>query len=260
MRIYEYGKKTNPTLLLLPGTCCHHEINFGKVIPLLESDFHVLSVSYDGFDENENTIFPDMLTETKKIERFVCDHFQGRIFAAYGCSLGGSFVGLLVQRKVISIEHAILGSSDLDQDRPFPAMLKGKIVSSIFMKMLHSGELPAFMQKRLQKKPKEEMEYYTKLFASLGIGNEKMKFVKKESIYRQFYSDLVTPLETNIAVPGTTIHIFYAVKMGEQYEKRYLEHFQNPDIIRMDLQHEELLFCTPEKWCQCVRKVCGLSA
>ena len=38
------------------------------MIPLLERDFHVLCVSYDGFDETEQTEFPSMLAETEEIE------------------------------------------------------------------------------------------------------------------------------------------------------------------------------------------------
>ncbi len=256
MKVYEYGKRENPTILLLPGTCCHHEMNFGKVIPLLVDSFHVLSVSYDGFDETEDTVFPDMISETEKIEKYVISHCGGSVRAAYGCSLGGSFVGLLVQREKIHIAHAILGSSDLDQDNPLPAKLKSKLVAGMVEQMIQTGKLPGFMQKRLDKKSSEEMGYYKKLLDSFGIGNPKMKFIKKQSIYNQFYSDLVTPLKDNISIPGTTVHVFYALKMGEQYEARYLKHFTHPDIIRINLQHEELLFCHPDEWAVLVKKIC----
>lgn len=78
-----------------------------------------------------------------------------------------------------------------------------------------------------------------------GVGNTRMAFVKKESIRNQFYSDLVTPIKNGISVPGTTVHIFYAAKMGKQYLERYKKHFKAPDIRRHDLQHEELLVCYP---------------
>ena len=99
MRFYTYGKKENPVILLLPGTCCHWKKNFEGVIPYLEKEYYVVCVSYDGFDEQEDTLFVDMITETQKIEDYVKVNFNGTIFAAYGCSMGGSFVGLLVQSK-----------------------------------------------------------------------------------------------------------------------------------------------------------------
>ena len=93
MKVYEFGKKSAPALLLLPGTCCHWKGNFGRVIPLLEKNFRVLCVSYDGFDETENTEFPTMPEETEKIEAYIKEHCSGHIHGAYGCSLGGVFCG-----------------------------------------------------------------------------------------------------------------------------------------------------------------------
>jgi hypothetical protein len=258
MKFYSFGDTQKPVILLLPGTCCHWKRSFAAVIPLLMPDFQVVCASYDGFDETENTIFPDMRTETAKIEAYVRENFAGQISAAYGCSLGGSFVGLLVQRQNIRIDHAILGSSDLDQSAPLPAMLKGRLVSPMLYQMFQTGKLPGWMQKRLEKKTPEERAYMEPMLNLFGIGSRDMAFVKKESIYNQFYSDLVTPLADGIDVPGTTIHIFYATKMGDQYETRYRQHFQHPDIRRHDLQHEELLVCQRSNWAAEVRRCCGM--
>lgn len=99
MKIYSFGEETKPAILLLPGTCCHWKRNFGHVIPLLQEHFYVLCASYDGFDETEDSTFPNMLIETAKLENYIQKNLGGQLFAAYGCSLGGSFVGLMVQRK-----------------------------------------------------------------------------------------------------------------------------------------------------------------
>lgn len=174
MKFYEFGKQDNPAHLLLPGTCSHWKNNFGHVIKLLQYTFLVVCVSYDGFDETEQVVFPDMITETEKIESYLSKRFAGKIHAAYGCSMGGSFVGHLLQRKRIQMEHGILGSSDLGQ--------KDGYVSQSWM---------------------------------IGL---------KQRIRRC---------------------IAYAAKMGSQYLERYRQHFINPDIIKHDLNHEELLACQP---------------
>ena len=152
MKFYHFGDETSPVILLLPGTCCHWKLNFGEVISLLESYFHVVCVSYDGFDETENTIFPDMLTETEKIEAYIQKHHGGHSCAAYGCSLGGSFVGLLVQRRNIHIDHAVLGSSDLDQDPVWKATLKCAIAIPLLHKIVSTGEYPKALQGLMEKK------------------------------------------------------------------------------------------------------------
>ena len=253
MKFYEFGESTSPVILLLPGTCCHWKMNFGEVIPLLEQHFHVVCVSYDGFDDTEDTVFPDMLTETEKIEAYIQKHFGGTIRAAYGCSLGGSFAGLLVQRKNIHIDHAILGSSDLDQDTPWKAKLKCRIAIPLLHKIVSTGEYPKVLRGLIEKK---RTPYRDKFMAMFGIGNGGLPFMKRESIYNQFYSDLVTPLEDSIAVPGTTVHCFYAAKMGEEYLRRYQKYFTNPVIYRFDMEHEELLVLYPQQWAEKVKEVC----
>lgn len=258
MKFYEFGDIMNPVILLLPGTCCHWRANFEEVIPLLEQDFHVVCVSYDGFDDTEHTVFPDMLTETEKIENYIRKNCGGAVHAVYGCSLGGSFVGLLVQRENIHIDHAIVGSSDMDQETGVSAKFKAWLIGRIFYGIFQKGKIPAFMLKKLRQMPADKRRYSEKMLDMFGIGNTRMSFVKRESIRNQFYSDLVTPIEDGVAAHGTTVHIFYAVKMGEEYLKRYNRHFRDADIRRHDLQHEELLICYPEKWAEEVRSCCGL--
>lgn len=119
-----------------------------------------------------------------------------------------------------------------------------KILYGIFQ----SGKLPGFMQKRLDKKSPEDRAYMEKMLTLFGVDSRDMAFVKRESILNQFYSDLVTPLDNQIAISDTQIYIFYAVKMGGEYERRYLQHFKNPDIHCHDMQHEELLARYPEQW------------
>lgn len=253
MRFYEFGRWGAPVLLLLPGTCCHYKANFGRVIPLLREDYHVVCASYDGFDEAEDAVFPDMQTEAERIEAFLQKGFGGRICAAYGCSLGGSMAGLLVQRGNVHIDHAILGSSDLDQAGGLCARAQAFIVSRVIFRIIRTGRLPGWMQKRLEKKPAEDRAYYDEMISLFTAGGQGLSFVRRESIYNQFYSDLVTPLEDDIHVPGTAVHIFYAQKMGETYLERYRRHFRSPDIRVHPLQHEELLMRFPERWAQEVR-------
>ena len=152
MKIYAFGAENAPVILLLPGTCCHWKGNFGKVIPLLADSFRVLCVSYDGFDETESTEFPTMLEETEKIEAYLREHCGGHIRAAYGCSLGGSFVGLLAARQNISMDYGILGSSDLDQASPFAAKLQTNLLVPLIYPLLRDGQ---FKSRFFAKTPSE---------------------------------------------------------------------------------------------------------
>ena len=229
MKIYHFGAEDAPVLLLLPGTCCHWKSNFGAVIPLLADSFRVLCVSYDGFDETEQTEFPTMLEETEKIEAYLKTHCGGHIRAAYGCSLGGSFVGLLAARLQTDFLLPLI----------YPVVRDGKIKAK-------------FLQKRLDKCAKESGDYVK---AFLKMFGEARPYVTMQSCKNQFYSDLITPLPDKIHVPGTEIHIFYALKMGAKYRARYQQHFAHPVLHEQNLQHEELLACHPEQWAHLVKSI-----
>ena len=253
MKFYHFGDSKAPIIMLLPGTCCHWKLNFGEVIPLLENKFHVICVSYDGFDETEHTVFSNMEHQTTKIENYIQQNFAGHINAAYGCSLGGSFVGLLVQRGNIHIGHAILGSSDLDQDSTWKAKLKCKIAVPLLHRIVSTGQYPKILQGLMEKKRTPYRDRFMEMFA---IGNGGLPFIRKESVYNQFYSDLVTPINTNISVKGTAVHCFYAKKMGEKYLDRYKKHFNNPVIHTFDMEHEELLVLHPQQWAKEIKEIC----
>ena len=253
MKVYSFGDENAPVILLLPGTCCHWKGNFGKVIPLLADTFRVLCVSYDGFDETEHSTFPTMLEETEKIEAYIQQTCGGHIRAAYGCSLGGSFVGLLVARQNIHIDYGILGSSDLDQASPLAAKLQTDLLLPLLYPVLRDGQFRnRFLQKCFQKQM-NKMGDYGKAFMEM-LGGVR-PYVTQQSCKNQFYSDLVTPLPDKISVPGTEIHVFYALKMGKTYRARYEQHFAHPVIHEQDLQHEELLACHPEQWAHLVKSI-----
>lgn len=254
MKIYSFGKEENPVIMLLPGTCCHWRGNFEGVIPLLEKDFRVLCVSYDGFDETEpDETFTSMLDETLKIEGYIIARCGGHIRAAYGCSLGGSFVGLLAARRNIRMDYGILGSSDLDQAAPLPAKLMTEALMPVLYPLIRDGKFSSgFMNRRMAKSIAEQPEYMGAFMRMFGGARP---YVSAASCKNQFYSDMVTPLPDKIDTP-TEIHIFYALKMGAKYRERYLKHFAHPVIHEHDLLHEELLCVYPQKWAELVKQIC----
>lgn len=260
MKFYTFGDAAKPVFMTLPGTICYWSAVFEEYIDELTKHFYVVCVSYDGFDETEDTIYPDMPTEAKKIEQYVNQNLGGRVFCAYGCSLGGSYAAYLLQRRRIKLDHIILGSSDMDQASPFAARLESQLMVKIMHGILKNGALPAWMQKanekKLQKYP--EQRAYREKFISMFTTRD-LSFVKKESVYNQFYSDLVTEIENGLIVPGSEIHVFYAQKMGEKYLDRYRMHFPAADIRPQNLQHEEMFVCHHDLWLREVYACCGIT-
>jgi len=114
MRFDEMGLKDSKTLMLLPGTACDYQANFAAVLDRLGEQYHLICVNYDGFDAS-NLVFPDIHTVVDKIEQYVIQNHGGRLDGAIGSSLGSTFVGQLIMRRKVHIDHGIFGSPDLDQ-------------------------------------------------------------------------------------------------------------------------------------------------
>lgn len=257
MLVHEFGEKGKPIILLLAGTCCYWRGNFSKVIDELQKDFFVAAASNTGFDENDTDDFTTVTDEVVKLENYIKRHYDGRICAAYGCSLGGSLVGLLTARNNIHMQYGILGSSDLDQAGSVKASLMSALIGAVIYPYIHTGK---YSLKLFQKKMDRRMadpDPYNRGFVSM-VGRDKydMSFISKTSIKNQFKSDLVTPLPEQIDNGETEIHIFYALQMGEKYRERYMKHFNNPVIHEHNMRHEEFFGLHSDEWCELVRQIC----
>ena len=176
-----------------------------------------------------------MITVTEKIEKYITKHFGGKIDGAIGSSLGSSFVGQLIQRENIHIDHGIFGSPDLDQSGRFSAWLQSKLVVPLLTSFTKSEKKKTKSKEKL--KAVFEMNDET---ADRFIGC----FAKFDpvSIKNEYYTDLLTWLREDIHVEHTRVHFIYAKKMGEKYLKRYKKYFRDPDIREFDMQHEQWLF------------------
>lgn len=251
MDFKEFGNKSGKKLLILPGTACTWQLNFKNVIDDLSQKYYLICVNYDGFEGDKDKVFTDVLTVTKKIEDYLIENHDGKVDGAYGSSLGGSFVGLLIQRKRVHIDHGFIGSSDLDQG----GKIFARILTAIVGPML-SGACKS-------EKKREKLKAKLQKGGAIGDGEKSLEFandfidsmanLNPKTISREFYSDYVTPLEDDINVEGTKVHIVYALKMGEKYRQRYLQHFHEPDIHEFDMKHEVWLY--DENWKEPVLKM-----
>lgn len=152
MTVHESGDKGKPVIMLFPGTMCYWKGNFGGVIDELKKTFLVAAVAYTGFDEEDTESYASVEDELEKIEQYIIDNYGGRICAAYGCSLGGTFVAHLTARHRVHIQYGIIGSADMDQ----AGKLKADILTGIMVKatysFIHTGrDSSRLMQKRFKK-------------------------------------------------------------------------------------------------------------
>ena len=234
MQFDELGDIAGKTLMLLPGTACDYQTNFGSVLNSLGEKYHLICVNYDGFD-GSGSVFPDMITVTTKIEEYIQERFNGKIDGAIGSSLGSSFIGQLIQRENIHMDHGIFGSPDLDQSGRFSAWLQSKLVVPLLTSFNKNENKKAKSREKLKaafEMDDETADRFIRCFAKFD----------PVSIKNEYYTDLLTWLQDDIHVEHTKVHFIYARKMGEKYLKRYRKYFRDPDIREFDMQHEQWLF------------------
>ncbi len=234
MQFDEMGSETGKTLMLLPGTACDYQTNFGSVLERLGAKYHLICVNYDGFDGSD-LIFPDMITVTEKIEQYIIENYSGKLDGALGSSLGSTFVGQLIQRRKVHLDYGIFGSPDLDQSGKFSAWLQSKLVVPLLTSFTGNEKKRAQSREKLKKFFEMDDETADKFMSCFA------KF-SPESIKNEYYTDLLTWLDDDIHVEHTKVHFIYASKMGEKYLKRYKKYFRDPDIREFDMQHEQWLF------------------
>lgn len=56
MKLYEFGKENNKTIMCLPGNFMTHR-QFEDIVPLLENDYRIITVCFAGYDETGETTY-----------------------------------------------------------------------------------------------------------------------------------------------------------------------------------------------------------
>ena len=136
MKLFEFGKENEKTLLILCG--------FGvcwtpRCLPIIEEaqkEYHVIVAAYDGYNPEEpNTVFISVIDEAIKISEYLVDNFDGKIDIIYGMSLGGMVMTEILMDERISVHTAIADGFTIIHypDFPFDFMkrLLAGIISSV---------------------------------------------------------------------------------------------------------------------------------
>ena len=111
MRVLEYGKEHEKTLLFLPCTA-EPEWVFADSVGLLSQDYHVMQIVYDGHGETGED-FISVETTVDEVTDWLQQHGITNLEAAYGCSLGGACLTRLLALGKIPVEPL---NARLDKD------------------------------------------------------------------------------------------------------------------------------------------------
>lgn len=181
--------------MFLPGNMMTHR-QFEKLIPLLEDRYHVIAVSFDGFDESGETTYTTAEKQAEKIALFIGNNLHGRIDLVLSESLGGAPAAFLTRCKNISIGGLIMdGASywNLGILNPIAKRTLYKIPYGIVSKARKNGKfsMPAWLLKSMGL-TQEEIDSITHQMA-LDVSAETLKATFIEGIELYNYMEKWEP-------------------------------------------------------------------
>lgn len=150
MKLFEFGKENSKTILCLPGNFMTHR-QFENIVPMLEEAYHVITVSFDGYDETGETVYTTGEDQANKLADFICGNLGGKIDLVYAESLGSIPAAFLTQNKRIHIGGVILSGAEYMNYGIFNRLaisLFAPMTYRLMTKILTSGEVkfPKFLQ------------------------------------------------------------------------------------------------------------------
>ena len=111
MEILQFGDPNGKKLMLLHGNLmCWRQ--FTDVIPLLEKDFRVYAVSFDGFDGTGKTTYTTAQEQAEKLTAFLRENCGGHLDGLFAESLGCGPAIFLQAAPGIRIDRMILSGPE----------------------------------------------------------------------------------------------------------------------------------------------------
>lgn len=150
MKFYEFGTPGNPTIMCLPGNLMTHR-QFENIVPTLQKDYHVITVSFDGYDETGETFYTTGEDQAQKLAAFIRDNLGGKIDLVYAESLGSIPAVFLTRIEGLQIGGIILSGAEYMNYGIFNGLaieLFAPMTYKLMTKILRSGDVkfPAFLK------------------------------------------------------------------------------------------------------------------
>lgn len=114
MRFHEFGNRGRKSVMLIHGLGTTWEKSFGKLIPLLAADFHVIAAGLDGHDPEEETDYTNGEQEAEQVEAYIQHNLGGKLDVICGSSLGCITALLTAYRRNVIVGNIVLdGTADM---------------------------------------------------------------------------------------------------------------------------------------------------
>ena len=105
-----YGDKSLPALMLIHGMANTAQLCYGRIIPYLD-EYHVILCEVDGHTDKETGLFISIEDCCEKIEQYVVQNLNGKMYGLAGFSMGATIAVELITRNNIEMKKVILDAA-----------------------------------------------------------------------------------------------------------------------------------------------------
>ena len=256
MRVLEYGKNQEKTLLFLPCTA-EPAWSFTDSVKLLAQDYHVLQIVYDGHGETGED-FLSVETTVDEVTAWLRAHGMAKLDAAYGCSLGGACLTRFLALGEIPVERAIIDAGITPYQLPLFVRKLICQVDYLGFKLIAKSRKAletAYPPDRWTLPGRDPVREYDALAAHL-------KTYSKRTIRNIFWSANNDTLPTKPAETDCRITYWYgeeekkARRSNIRFIKGYFPQAELHEIPKMD--HAELVMMYPQEFYRYVKEFLNL--
>ncbi len=246
MLFSEFGKKENPTLLLLHGMMQDWHSEYELLKPL-EEHYRLIIPAQDGFYDGSGD-FTTFADQARQIEEYVQKNYGGYVHGVYGASQGGLMITELLTRNKIKFGTVVMDGCYVAHQ----GKLSGKVSAWMFKKLKNTGKLPSLIMvsMKLMGLKKEDLSMMDSLYMHAS----------DNTIDRMMIENYTYRTRSEIAENETVVHLWcgskepYALKSHKEL-KRYLKNYK--EEIMEGLGHGDFLLKHTDECCAKIAETVG---
>lgn len=249
MTIHEFGKENEKVILLIHPSVVKWDY-FEYVIPLLEKDYRLIVPALPGYDFDENSDFTSVEQIAADLVNWLVKNDISRLYAAYGCSMGGSIALLASLQKQVAVDHCVMDGGITPYRLPWVVTRVIALKDYLMMMLGRIGGV-GLLEKAFStdEYSKEDLEYVS----------EVLKHCSSRTLWRTFDSCNNFKLPDPIPQINTKIHYWFAEneQKARKADIKYMKEFF-PDTVfgkYPNLGHAGLVLLKPELFAGKIRRL-----
>ncbi len=249
MNILEFGRENKQHILLIHPSLVLWDY-FERVIPFLETDYHVIVPVLPGYDEETGTDFTSVEQIADELADWLNQNGCHEISCLYGCSMGGSIVVRILAMGQIDVKTAVLDGAITPYQLPW---ILTRLIALRDFCMISLGKLGGI---KLLEKAFSTDEYSTE---DLQYVADIFKWISYKTIWRTFDSCNNYAMPSIVKTSCRTIQYWYGD--GEERERKcdidYIrKYFSQSEFICMEnLGHAGMALLRPEEFAERIRNL-----